>query len=248
MKTLLIDNEPAILRGLRHMLGQLCPELEILGEAHGVQSGLELIRNHPPDLVFLDVELDDGKAMDLLAQVQHRDFQVIFITAYGHYALDAFKFSAIDFLLKPIDPDELLHAVDKARDYWEKNHLQLRLSVLMENVASLSKEMKKIILRDQDNIHIVPIPDILYCQADGSYTRFFLADQNEIMVSKNLKEYEKLLKNYGFFRSHHSYLVNLHHVVRFDKQDGGTLILKNQEGLPVSFRKRDQLFEILTQL
>ena len=248
MKAVIIDNEAGIIEGLSKMLQIYCPEVELVNTADSVESGMHLLMTTDPDLVFLDVELDDGTGLELLGKLPSRDFQVIFITAYNKYAVDAFKFSALDYLLKPIDPDDLIVSVQKAKEHLEKEHLQIRLSVLLENMEQLSQQVKKIILKDAENVHLIPISDIIACEADGSYTRFFLQNQQEILVSKNLKEYEKLLKNYGFFRSHHSFLVNLNNVVRFDKTDGGVLVMKNDQRMPVSFRRREQLLGILANI
>lgn len=248
MRTLIIDNEPAIVSTLKKMLGEYCPELELIGTADGVVTGLELIRKAQPDLIFLDVEMGDGTGLDVLHQVSDRTFQVIFITAYGHYAVEAFRLSALDFLLKPIDPEELMRAVGRARVAAEKEELSLKLSALMSHVESLSNSGKKIVLKDAESVHILLMAEITHCQAEGSYTRFFLQDKRQILVSKNLKEYEKLLQPHGFFRPHHSHLVNVRCIVRFDKADGGMLILSDGSTLPVSHRKREQLIAVLSML
>jgi two-component system LytT family response regulator len=247
MRSLIIDNEAPIVRGLRKMLQRFCPQIELIGIASGVQEGLALIAQTQPELIFLDVEMDDGTGMDLLAQVGKRDFQVIFITAYDHYALDAFRFSALDYLLKPIDPEDLIRAVHKAQANVEKDRLQQQLSVLLSNAQSPQPNNRKIVLRDADNFHIVLVSEILHCQAEGSYTRFFLEDGQEILVSKNLKEYEKLLEGQGFFRPHHSHLVQLDSIVRINKADH-TLNMRNGHIVPVSTRKKDQLIAMLNQI
>jgi two-component system LytT family response regulator len=248
MKTLLIDNEPALLRGLETLLKMYCPEIAVVAKAEGVESGLQAILKWQPELVFLDVEMDDGTGMDLLRKLPQRSFQVVFITAYDHYALDAFRFSAIDYLLKPVDPDELMEAVARARSAQHSHHLQDRLNVLLENMAQIDLPHKKIVLRDAENLYIVEVQEIVRCLAEGAYTRFFLDSGEEILVSKNLKGYEQLLSNYGFFRSHHAHLVNLHYLKRFSKADGGMLILRDGSELPVSSRRKAMLMEVLANL
>lgn len=248
MRTLIIDNEPAIVATLQRLLADHCPEVHLVGTADGVASGRELIRQQQPELVFLDVEMGDGTGLDLLRQLPNRDFQVVFITAYGHYAVHAFQFSAIDFLLKPIDPEDLVRAVARAREAQEKENLHLQLAVLMGHMENLSQEGRKIVLKDAESLHVLAITEIIHCGAEGSYTRFFLQNGRQILVSKNLREYEKLLQPHGFFRPHHSHLVNVRRIVRFDKADGGLLVLSDGSTLPVSHRKREQLMGILSML
>jgi two-component system LytT family response regulator len=248
MKLVLIDNELSIHEVLRNMLSLYCPQVEIIGEAFGVEEGLALLSAVQPDCLFLDVEMDDGTGMDLLRKISDRSFEVVFITAYDHYALDAFKFSALDFLLKPIDPEELVRAIDRVEKNVSNSRLNERLSILENSLKSISSDAQKIVLKDSESIHIIKIAEILYCQAEGSYTRFTIQDGRSLLVSRNLKEYEKLLKPHRFFRSHHSFLVNINQVIRFDRSDGGMLIMPNQDNLPVSNRRKDQLMEILNHL
>ncbi len=245
MKTIIIDNEAPARKSLRAMLQLYCTDIEIIAEADSVESGLQVIKTHQPDLVFLDIQLDDGTGMDILSYIGDPQFQVIFVTAFDHYAVQAFKFSALDYLLKPVDPDDLTPAVERARKTLEKNDLQLQLSIMANNMTQ-SKAEQRVILKDADSIHIVGINEIIHCQAEGSYTRFHLEGERQLLVSKNLKEYENVLKNFGFYRPHHSHLVNINHIRRFDKVNGGSLVMKNEQSLPVSVRKRDQLFKLLS--
>ena len=228
------------------MLHLYCPDVQILGEASGVESGYELVQRHQPDLVFLDIEMDDGSGMDLLKSLPKRKFQLIFITAFNQYAVEAFRLSAIDYLLKPIDPDDLAEAVHKAQQAQNQAELTAKISTLLVNLDATSPRKKKIVLKDSDNIHFVSIEDIIYCRADGSYTRFYFQSQPELLVSRHLKAYEQILAPYPFFRIHHTYLVNLQYALRFEKSDGGILVLKSGERLPVSNRKRDQLLRLLS--
>ncbi|MEM7658579.1 MAG: LytTR family DNA-binding domain-containing protein [Bacteroidota bacterium] len=248
MRTLIIDNEPALIRGLEQLLTHYCPGVELIGTANGVATGKAAIQELQPDLVFLDVEMDDGTGMDLMEQLPQRDFQLVFVTAYDHYALDAFKFSAIDYLLKPVDPDELLEAVRRAEDRSAQDGMQAQLSVLLANMTQPNQKEKKIVLSDAENLHIVSVVEIVRCLAEGAYTRFFLQQGEEILVSKNLKAYEQLLADYGFFRPHHSHLINLSYIKRFSKADGGMLIMQDESQLPVASRRKAMLLERLGRL
>lgn len=244
MKTVIIDNEPHVLESLRQLLKLFCPDIEVVGTANSVASGKKLLSQLQPDLVFLDVELGDGKGMDLLQVLDERSFQLIFITAYEKYAVDAFRFSAIEFLLKPIDPDDLVQAVTKAQEQMDALSWQLKLSVLMENYQRVSHQERRMVVNDKESIHIISIKEVLYGEASGGYTFLFLKDGRKILASKNLKYFEELLLACGFHRVHHSFLVNLQHIIRYDRSDC-ILELKSGATVPVSNRKKEALTEAL---
>jgi two-component system LytT family response regulator len=248
MKILIIDNEAPIRAGLRMQLETYVPEMEDLQEATGVASGLFAIETHQPDIVFLDVEMDDGTGLDLLKKLGNFDFQLIFITAHNKYAVDAFKFSAIDFLLKPIDTDDLMTSVGKAVLQLKNRDLKAQIQVLNESMNKISLEHKKIVLKDKDSIYFVKVNDIIRCHAEGPYTEFFISGGQRITISKNLKEYEEMLEPFGFIRAHHSHLINIRKITRFDKTDGCNLIMENNDEVPVSQRKKEHLLEIIRQI
>jgi two-component system LytT family response regulator len=244
MKTIIIDNEPKVLEGLCQLIRLFCPELEIIGTADSVRSGIDLLRRQTPDLLFLDVELGDGAGMDVLNALTDRSFQLIFITAYEKYAVDAFRFSAVEFLLKPIDPDDLITAVSKAREQIDALSWKLQLSVLMENYDRLSHQERRMVINNKESIHIIQVKEIQYCEASGGYTFLHLGDDRKILASKNLKHFEELLLPCGFHRVHHSFLVNLQAISRYDRADC-ILELRNGATVPVSSRKKDTLTEVL---
>ena len=246
MRAVIIDNEIPVIRGLEKLLKLYCPQVQVVGEAQGVSSGKKLIDTVLPDLVFLDIEMEDGLGIDLLTSLPSRTFQVIFITAFNQYAVQAFRLSAIDYLLKPVDPEDLVEAVQKAQEAQGHTQLSTKIETLLTNWAASSAQKKKIVLKDAENIHFVAVEQIVYCKAEGSYTRFFLKDQPALLVSRHLKLYEEILQPYPFFRVHHTFLVNLHYILRFEKSEGGMLVLENGERLPVSNRKRDQLLKLLS--
>lgn len=245
MKLLLIDNEPNVRQGLTQMIQAVSTESNTIEEADGVESGLQKIKSFSPDIIFLDIEMDDGSGFDLLNRVAHPSFQLIFTTAHDQYAIQAFKFSAIDYLLKPIDPDELSKSLDKAVHYIRNNDLNKQLSVLMQQLTHKTDHERKIVLKDIESTYFIKVCEILFCEADGTYTRFHIANNNPILVSKNLKEYEMLLEPLGFLRTHHSFLANPDKIKMYDKTDGGSLILEGGHRIPVSQRKRDFVLGIL---
>ena len=246
MRALLIDNESNIRHGLHDLLHAFCPEITAIHEADSVINGINAIALYSPDIVFLDVELDDGTGFDLLSQLQTYNFQLIFITAHDKYAINAFKFSAMDFLLKPVDPGELQRSVSKAYKNIN-NDPSKQLAFLLEQIKNKQELPKKIILKDIHKTYYIKIEEILYCEADGIYTKFVLVGQAPILVSKNLKEYENLLEPLGFVRTHHSYLVNPEKIRMFDKSEGGMLILEEGTNIPVSQRKKESVLKLLEQ-
>lgn len=248
MRTLIIDNDEKIRQGLKEMLSRYCPAVTSVYEAHGVESGLVAINDVNPQLVYLDVEMDDGTGFDLIKKMGSYHFQLVFITAYNKYAVDAFRFSAIDFLQKPIDVEELVESVDRAKNNINQINLQQQLQVLYESMGAVRSNEKKIVLKDNESIHFVKVQDIIRCEADGAYTKFFIAHTDPILISKSLKEYDDILTPFGFIRCHHSHLVNTAKILRFDKTDGGALILQNNDYIPVSQRKKEQVLDFLSNL
>lgn len=251
MKVLIIDNDSSIREGLVSLLKKLCPQITEIKEADGVATGLKAIDDIKPEIVFLDVEMDDGTGFDLVQKLGSYNFQLIFITAHNKYAVNAFKFSAIDFLLKPIDPMDLVVSINKATSQQKNRDLEQQVKLLEEslnNINSLKIQDRKIALNDGNVIHYIKVNDIIYCQADGSYTVFYLMNSKKIMVSKLLKEYEDLFSDFSFLRTHHSYLINTSKISKFDKADGGQLIMEESHSVPVSARKKEQVLDILGRL
>jgi two-component system LytT family response regulator len=247
IRVIIIDDETAMRQSLATLLKASCPNVRLIAKADGVKTGVEAIKKYHPDLIFLDIKMDDGTGFDLLKQFEQVDFKVIFITAYDQYAIKAFKFSALDYLLKPVDPDELADAINKAEKLVVQE-LNTQLGALEENMQHADKSGKKIILRTFESIHLVNTRDIVYCESDEGYTRFYLLDNNKILVSNRLKEYDEMLNEFGFFRVHKSFLINLVHLSRFDKSEGGIIILANEYKVPVASRKREQLLELFERI
>lgn len=245
MKLLITENEPNLRTALRVLLQAFCPEITAIEEAGGVKSGLHKIKNFQPDIVLLDVEMDDGSGFDLMKQVPHPAFQLIFVTAHNRYAIEAFQFSAIDYLLKPVDPDALQKSIQKAIRNIQSKDLGRQIEFLLHQLSEKPDHERKIVLKDIDNIYFVKVSDILYCMAEGTYTKFFLQSRPPVMVSKNLKEYENMLEPLGFLRTHHSYLVNPTKIIRFDKADGGSLILEDNLKVPLAQRKKEWVLNLL---
>jgi two-component system LytT family response regulator len=245
MKALIIDNEAPLRKGLRQMLHEFCPEIKETEEADSVKTGLQKIKIFQPDIVLLDVEMEDGNGFDLMKQLIDPSFQLIFVTAYNQYAIEAFHFSAIDYLMKPVDPEALQKSIQKAKKNIQNKTLQQQVQVLLQQLAGIQNQDKKIVLKDLENTYFIKATEILYCEAEGTYTKFFISCNPPILVSKNLKEYEAILEPLGFIRTHHSFLVNAEKIKLFDKTDGGTLMLEGGLAVPVSQRKKEYVLQLL---
>lgn len=246
MKILLVDNEAEIRAVLKEMVQAWAKEQHSIDEADGVATGIAKINSFQPNVVLLDVEMDDGTGFDLLKQLPNPSFQLIFTTAHNQYAIQAIKFSAIDYLLKPVDPSDLNIALQKAADNISHGSLKNQLSVLMQQLESKNESPRQIVLKDIDKTYFVNMNDILYCEAEGSYTKFYLSNAEPIFVSRNLRSYEELLAPAGFIRTHHSCLVNPSKIKIYDrKTDSGTLILEGGHSIPVSQRKKDFVIQFL---
>lgn len=247
MKILIIDNEAELRAGLKEMILQSSIPVSFIEEAEGVASGFEKINSFAPDIVFLDIEMNDGTGFDLLAKLTSPAFQLIFTTAHNQYAIRAFKFSAIDYLLKPINKEELHTCLQKAAANISKTDLSSQLGIMMQQYFSKKDEERRIVLNDKQSTYFVKLNDILFCEAEGPYTKFHIADKASILISKNLKEYEELLVPMGFVRTHHSYIVNPAKIKLYDKTDGGALILEGGQMVPLSQRRKDAVMQALTK-
>ncbi len=247
LRTVIIDDEAHIRETIRRLLVKYCPQVMLIGEAESVAGGVKLIRGQNPQLVILDIRMDDGTGFDLLKKFETIDFKVIFITAYEKYAVQAFRFAAIDFLLKPVDPEDLADAIKRAENMIQ-HQFNTQLRILQENLQTDVHQKKKIVLRTQESIYLVDLQDITYFESDRCYTVVHRLSGEQVLVSKNLREFDDMLSDSGFYRVHRSYLVNLLHIARFDKYEGGYIVLSGGQNIPVASRKREELMELFEKL
>lgn len=248
LKTILIDDEQPVLNMLEGIVNEYCDDVDVVATAGSVVAGLKAIKNHQPDLLFLDINLSDGTGFDLLNQLEEPLPMVVFVTAYDEYAVKAFRFSAIDYIMKPINIVEIEAAVEKCKLQQERSSLSDKLRTFLQNIDEGNAEDKKIVLKTAESIHIIKIGDIIRLESDHNYTRFYLKNGQKLLVSKTLKEYDDLLDEFGFFRSHQSHLINVNYINRFDKAYGGEIVMTNDDRVPVSKRKRDELFDLFEKL
>ncbi len=247
LRTIIIDDEAHVRESLTNMLKLHCPNAKVVGQAEGVKSGLKVIQSYQPDLILLDIKMKDGTGFDLLEQIDNIDFKIIFITAYDQYAIKAFKFSALDYLLKPIESIDLKNAIDKAVKASQKE-VNTQLNTLANNLQTDDQSKKKIILKTFDNVYLVKVKDIIYAESDGRYTTIYLLSGEQIIVSTTLKHYHEILNDFGFYRVHKSFLINIEHIQRFEKAEGGYVILETNAKVPVASRKREELLKLFERI
>ena len=230
---------------LKEDLAAYCPNIEIIGEADGVVTGSKLLNKIKPDVVFLDIQLQDGTGFDILEILGSISFQVIFTTASDEFAIKAFKFSAVDYLLKPVDPDELIVAVQKVS---KVNHSTQENYDLLLNTVKEQSAPKRMALHTLEKIHVTDIADIVRCESNGNYTTFYFKNGQKLLVTKTLKEYDQMLSEYKFARVHQSHLINAQQIKEFVKVDGGYIVMRDGSKIPVSLRKKSVVMKLLEEL
>lgn len=247
LRAILVDDEANCLKMLEWELSDKCPEVEIVRVCSTGKAGLMAIKEEQPDLVFLDIEMPYLNGFEVLELVPEVNFDVIFTTAYDKFAVRAFKSSATDYLLKPIDGDELRVAVDKVLANRKAKTPNTDVKFLLEQLeAAKSNKIKKIALPTFEGLTFVHLDEIIYCQSDNNYCHVFLSEGRKMLISKTLKEVEEILSSDLFFRVHNSYFVNLKEVSNYVKADGGALIMTNGDEVRVSRSRKDRLMELLT--
>ncbi len=247
LKIIIVDDEKRIRTSLQHLLSMYYPSASVVAEAGDVETGVAEIQKHKPDVVLLDIKMPGGSGFDLVQKLSPVTFKIIFITAFDKYAVQAFKFSALDYLLKPVNPDELVSALQKAEHQIETEEISLKLNTFIGNMTGKNNEQKKIVLNTQNTVHVLNITDIIRCEADRNYTRFILSAGKNILVTGSLQKYDDILCPVGFFRSHHSHLINLSYIDRLEKQNA-ELVMKDGSNVPLATRKKDDLLELLGKI
>lgn len=241
MRTLIIDDEQECRRATRLIAEKYCPNLQIVGEADSVATGLKAIDQLQPELVLLDIQMQDGTGFDLVQHYETIPFKIIFITSFDQYALQAFQLSALDYLLKPIEPELLIKAVHKAITVDVSHTIKQQVEI---QLASLQVK-QRIALPTLEGLEIFNLDDIMYCESDSNYTMFYLKNNSKFMVSRTIKEYEDILPEKQFVRIHKSYIINLLFVTKYIKGDGGDIVLSNGVCLPIARLRKDKLLEKL---
>jgi two-component system, LytTR family, response regulator len=248
-KAIIIDDELFCIEVLEELLKAHAETIEIVAKARSAPDGLQKIKELKPDLVFLDIEMPTMNGFELLEQCVNLNFTVIFTTAYDSHAIKAFKYSAIDYLLKPIDATDLKNAIDRFNNSTENNNYTLQLDLIKENIKQLNPpHLQRIAIPTVDALIMQTISEIIMCEASSSYTFIHTLNKPKIISAKTLKDYEDILETHGFLRVHNSFLINLNCIDRYVRGDGGTIILNNGIEIPVSRSKKDILINKLQQL
>lgn len=248
IRSVIVEDEQKAREALKSLLSRYCPEVMVCAEANGVESGRDAINEHNPDLVFLDIEMSDGSGFRLLEKFENNKFEVIFTTAFEQFAIKAIRYQALDYLLKPIVPEELIAAVDKVKILKAKKNSIKTFESMLTSYGSMPPERKKISLATSDKIHIVDIEQIVRCESDNYYTHFYFTNGKHLLISKTLKEVEGLLEESDFIRPHKSHLINIHFIQNFVRDDGGYITLTDGSKIPVSRRKKEKVLEIIHNL
>ena len=247
MKAVVVDDERNCLEILEWMLAKYFPEIEIAAMCESPVEAIQQIKKVKPDLIFLDIEMPQFNGFEMLEKLGMYDFDVIFTTAYNQFAIRALKISALDYLLKPIDTEEFKTAVNKAIEK-KTSIMEEQLEILMEHFRNSKPKAKRVALTASDHLVFVDTERIIYCESDSNYTQFFLTTGEKIVVSKTLKDVEEILQGNDFFRIHASFLVNMKHVSKFTRGDGGYVVMSNNQHLTVSRKKKEDFFEMFSKL
>jgi two-component system LytT family response regulator len=246
IKAIIIDDIEQARITFKKDLEAYAADVEVIAEAGGVVEGAKLLKRMQPDILFLDIQMQDGSGFDLLDVLPEINFKIVFITASDAHAIKAFRYAAIDYLLKPIDPDELVSALEKYRLQHLNENAKYRL--LNDSLKNHSRPHERLALHSQDKINIVNITDILRCESNVNYTCFYFSGGKKMLVTKTLKEFEDLLSDQGFYRVHQSHLVNTKYIREYIKTEGGHLIMNDGAMVPVSTRKRPEVMKMLEEL
>ena len=245
---IIVDDEVHSIDRLKNLLDTYCPEITVLAACVDIETAFRQINLLKPQVVFLDVQIHNSTGFDLLKKFQQIDFSIIFKTAYERYAVQAFRFGAVDYLLKPIDPDELSVAVKKLKNKQAKERMYENLEIVAQNMLHFRKQDKKIAIPTLQGLEVLNVQDILYCQSDVNYTTMHLKDKKKIVVAKTLKEFESILTPYNFFRLHNSFLVNLSYTKSYNKGKGGTVKLEDGTEIEVSVRRKEEFLKKLLEM
>lgn len=249
IKAVIIDDEQHCIDRLTMLLAKNCSDtVELLTGVQTVEEGLAAIKTYKPQLVFLDIEIGNKTGFDLLKQLPEINFEVIFTTAYDKYAVQAFKFSAIDYLLKPIDADELQAAIKRFNDRISQKDIAGKFDALFHNLKNIQSASKKICVPVLSGLVFIQTDDIIRCESSVNYTTLFLKDKQKLLVAKTLKEFEEMLTGYNFYRVHNSHLINLAYIKMYNKGKGGTVTMTDGSEIEVSTRRKDDFLKQLTSL
>lgn len=245
LQAIIVDDEKKCITLLEKLLEQMQAQVKVVATFTNPEDAVMYIKQHEPDLVFLDIEMPKINGFEVVEATRETDFEVVFTTAFNQYAINAIRISALDYLLKPVNKLELFNAVNKLIAKKKNKQRQQQFDFLFNSLKSNNQLNNKITIATTEGIVFIEVADILYCEASGSYTTLHLKNNDKLLSSKTLKDFEEMLEQHPFFRVHHSYLISLNDIKRYIKGDGGTVILSNKTEVPVSKRKKDDFLKKL---
>lgn len=242
---ILIDDDESNISSLKEKLARHCPQVRVVAASESAQEAIELIENIKPDIVFLDIEMPLMNGFTLLQQIENRNFELIFVTAYDHYAIKAIRFSALDYLVKPVEPAELKEAVERAVQKRNSNIPNERLELLLENLSNPKKQSKRIAIPGREGLHFIKMDDIIYLEASNNYTMIYTVQNEKYLVCQTIKDFEETLPPENFVRIHNSYIINKDFAERYIRGEGGQVVLNNGVTLDVSKRKKSEFLKAI---
>lgn len=242
-KAFIVEDEKRNINVLKNLLKLHCPMVNVIGEAGNVDDAVMALSINQPDIVFMDIELGDSVSFEILDRLSNRNFSLIFITAFNHYAIRAFKYAAIDYLMKPVNHRELIEAVDRSINDKQKKDNSARIDLLLKAILEPKSKIQKLALPTLEGLIFIDTNDIVKLEADGSYTIFHFLKKNTLMVSKPIKEYEEFLEEENFMRVHHSFIINLNQIKKYVRGSGGHVIMNDDSLVDVSVRKKEDFLK-----
>ena len=245
LKVILVDDEIPSLQNLEHKIKEFCPDLKVIATAQKPEQAIELIESNKPDVVFLDIEMPRMNGFKMLEEIKEINFEVVFTTAYNHYAIDAVRISAFDYLVKPIAVKDLQNTVARLIKDGAK-HTPEKLDILRQNLSSSRSQKDKITISTNDGVEFIEISQIIRIESSSNYSKIFYLDGKNILVTKLLKDFEEILQPYLFFRIHNSHLINLNYIKKYIRGDGGQVVMQNNEVVDVSRRKKEEFLKMIS--
>jgi two-component system LytT family response regulator len=248
LTAIIVEDEELARENLKLLVAEFCPNVNVVAAEDNIEDAVKSINQFSPDILFLDIKIQKNTGFELLKQVDSVGFEIIFTTAYAEFAIEAIKFSAIDYLLKPIDINDLKIAVSKVEKKRNNNNLTQKIEALFYNLQRKPEKYPKLAVPSTNGLTIIHVKDILYCEADGNYTKIHLLKGSSLLICKTLKEYDIILSKFNFFRVHHGFLVNLNEINNYVRGDGGYVVLSNKKEIEVSKRKKEEFLKILENM
>jgi two-component system, LytTR family, response regulator len=244
----IVEDEELARENLKLLISEFCPNVNVLAAEDNIEDGIKAIKQHLPDILFLDIKIQRNTGFELLKHFDTVGFEIIFTTAYAEFAIEAIKFSAIDYLLKPIDLNELREAISKVEKKNTNDNVSQKIEALFHNLQRKTEDYPKIAVPSTNGLTIIHVKDILYCEAEGNYTKIHLLKGQSLLICKTLKEYDLILSKFNFFRIHHGFLVNLNEVNNYVRGDGGYVVMSNKKEIDVSKRKKEDFLKRLENM